>query len=132
MKNKRDNYSSGTKWEEFAGYSRLVRIGHTIEVAGTTAVKDGEVLAVGDAAGQARIILRKIEYWLKQAGASLEDVVRTRMYVTNIEDWEAVALVHGEFFGNIRPASTLVGISALVDPNLLVEIEATAVLPIDS
>ncbi|MBR9920146.1 MAG: RidA family protein [Bacteroidetes bacterium] len=125
----RTNYSSGTKWEDFAGYSRLVRMGNIIEVAGTTAVEKGEVQAVGDAAGQTRIILEKISYWLEKAGARLEDVVRTRMYVANIDDWEAVARIHGEFFGDIRPASTLVAINGLVDKELLVEIEATAVLP---
>ncbi len=125
----RTNYSSGTSWESFAGYSRVVRVGNVIEVAGTTAVENGEIQAIGDAARQARVIFKKIEYWLNQAGAEMENVVRTRTFVTNIDDWEAVAKVHGEVFGDIRPASTLVGITALVDNQLLVEIEASAILP---
>jgi len=124
----RKNYSSGAPWEDLAGYSRAVRIGNTIEVAGTTAVENGQPVFEGDAAGQTNIVLQKIETVLKEAGASLTDVVRTRIYLTNIDDWEQVVRVHGRFFGNIRPAATLVAVQALIDPKLLVEIEATAIL----
>lgn len=124
----RKNYSSNAPWEDVVGYSRAVRIGNLIEVAGTTAVSKGEVIAKGSAFGQTRFILNKIDGILQQAGSSLNDVVRTRMYVTHIKDWEQVGKAHGIFFGTIKPASTLVEVSALVDPDMLVEIEVTAII----
>ncbi len=123
----RINISSGAKWEPLVGYSRAVRIGPHVWVAGTTAAgADGRALCVGDPAGQTRHILQSIDRALNQAGAAITDVVRTRIFVTRIEDWEAIGRVHGEFFGAIRPACTLVAVARLVDPELLVEIEAEA------
>ena len=127
--NKRINISSGTKWEDIVGYSRAVRIGNSIEVAGTTAVDEtGQVVGPGDPAKQTQFILSKIEKALKAAGAALEDVVRTRMFVTNITDWEAIGRVHGEYFRDIQPAATMVEVKSLISPELLVEIEVTAIL----
>lgn len=126
---KRLNISSGTYWEETVGYSRAVRVGNTIEVAGTTAVDSaGRVVGEGDPSAQAGYIFTKIQRALEEAGASLADVVRTRMYVTDITQWEAIGRAHGEFFREIRPAATMVEVRALIDPRLLVEIEATAIL----
>lgn len=123
------NISSGAKWEATVGYSRAVRIGNIIEVAGTTAVdENGEVIGGDDPYVQAHFALSKIARALREAGASLQDVIRTRIYVTDISHWEAVGRAHGEFFGAIRPASTMVEVSALISPELLVEIEASAVL----
>jgi enamine deaminase RidA (YjgF/YER057c/UK114 family) len=120
--------SSGTKWEEIVGYARAVRVGDWIEVAGTTAVDEqGDLVGRNDAAAQTRFILRKIERALHSAGASLRDVIRTRIYVTDISQWEAIGRVHGEFFAKVKPASTMVEVKALVNPDMLVEIEATAV-----
>lgn len=127
---KRRNISSGAAWEATVGYSRAVRIGTLIEVAGTTAVDDrGEVVGRDDPYAQARYALEKIGRALAEAGAGFENVIRTRMFVTDIARWEEVGRAHGEIFGGIRPASTLVQVASLVRPDLLVEIEATAVVP---
>lgn len=120
--------SSGAKWEDIVGYSRAVRVGNVIEVAGTTAMKDGEIVGKNDMYAQSRCIFEIIEKALKEAGAKMEDVVRTRMYVTDISRWEEVGKAHGEFFKTIKPASTMVEVSGLVSPDMLVEIEVTAIL----
>lgn len=124
----RQNISSGTVWETLAGYSRAVRMGELIAVSGTTATdENGHIVGQGDPYAQTAFILRKIERALHEAGASLEDVVRTRIFVTDVAQWEAVARAHAEVFGEIRPANTLVEVSALIGEGYLVEIEADAV-----
>lgn len=124
----RRKISSGAAWEDIVGYSRAVRVGHVIEVAGTTAVENGEVVGKGDPHAQTMKILEIIQKALKEAGAELKDVIRTRIYVTDIAHWEAVGKAHGSFFKDIKPAATMVEVSGLIDPEMLVEIEATAIL----
>ena len=125
----RTNYSSGAKWEDIVGYSRAVKIGNTIEVTGTVAVDDNSIL-VGwnDAYEQTKFIIQKIEKVLQKAGASLKDVVRTRMFVTDISRWEEYGKAHGEFFKDIKPCTTMVEVSKLISPEYLIEIEATAII----
>ena len=129
----RRNISSGSQWEKTVGYSRAVRVGNLIEVAGTTAVDErGQVVGAGDPYRQAQYIFEKIGRALAEAGAGFENVIRTRMFVTDIERWEDVGRAHGEVFRDVRPAATLVQVASLVRSDLLVEIEATALVPEES
>tara|TARA_Y100000589_G_scaffold126558_1_gene120567 strand:- start:593 stop:1000 length:408 start_codon:yes stop_codon:yes gene_type:complete len=125
----RSNYSSGAPWESIAGYSRAVRVGNIIEVAGTTAVDTkGQVVGAGDISKQTDYIFNKIRNALIDAGSKMSDVIRTRMYLTDINDWETVARVHGDIFSDIKPVSTLVEVSGLIDEELLIEIEVSALV----
>jgi len=125
---KRINISSGAPWEAVVGYSRAVRVGNIIEVTGTVATDENGPVALGDAYGQTKFIIKKIETILQQAGALLSDVVRTRMFVTDISQWETYGRAHGEFFKEILPCTTMVEVSKLISPEYMIEIEATAIL----
>lgn len=124
----RQNISSGAKWENIVGYSRAVRVGNVVEVSGTVAAEDDKVQGMGDPYAQTIFALQKVERALIEAGATMQDVVRTRIYVTDITNWEQVAEAHGEYFGNIKPATSMVQVSALIGEEYLVEIEATAII----
>lgn len=126
----RTNYASGAKWEDIVGYSRAVKVGNLVEVTGTVAVNEQNELVGGESAyAQTQYVLGKIEKILEKAGAGLRDVVRTRLFVTDISRWEEYGRAHGEFFREIRPCTTMVEVSRLIDPVFLVEIEATAIIP---
>lgn len=122
----RKNFSSGAKWEDIVGYSRAVQMGNHLEISGTVATDDDGVVGKGDFYAQTKFIIQKIEKVLHQAGFTLKDVVRTRMFVTDISNWEQVGKAHGEFFKDIKPATSMVEVSALIDDDYLIEIEVTA------
>ena len=125
----RTNYASGSQWEDIVGYSRAVKLGNTIEVSGTVASDEGgNVVGNGDAYAQTKFILQKIEKVLQEAGASIRDVVRTRMFVTNISQWEAYGKAHGEVFGAIKPCTSMIEVKGLIGDDYLIEIEATAII----
>lgn len=124
----RNRVSTGSPWEPLAGYSRAIRVGNTIEVSGTTAIQNGEVMGKGDPYVQTQLILQIIARALEQLGARMADVVRTRIYVKDISQWEAIGKAHGEVFASIRPACSMLEVKALIDPEILVEIEATAII----
>lgn len=124
----RINITSGTPWEDKIGYSRAVKIGRLVEISGTAAIDRDRIVAPGDPYRQTKFIIQKIERVLEDAGGSLKDVIRTRIYVTNIKDWDAVGRAHGEFFRDIKPVTTMVEVKSLIEPNFVVEIEASAYL----
>ena len=126
--NKRQNISSGAKWEDIVGYSRAVRIGNTIEVTGTVSIKDGKIYGQNDPYLQAKRCLEIIEETVIKAGGSLEDIIRTRMFVTNIDYWNEFGKAHNEVFNTIKPATTMVEVSRLIESDYLIEIEATAIV----
>jgi len=128
MSKKRELYSSGAEWEDVAGYSRAVRVGDRIEVAGTTAMVDGLLVGKGDIYLQTTTVLQIIKKAIEGLGGNIKDVVRTKMYVTDISQWESVAKAHGEMFSNIKPASTMVEVSALIGAELMIEIEASVII----
>ena len=128
MSKKRELYSSGAEWEDVAGYSRAVRVGDRIEVAGTTAMVDGLLVGKGDIYLQTTTVLQIIKKAIEGLGGDIKDVVRTKMYVTDISQWESVAKAHGEMFSNIKPASTMVEVSALIGAELMIEIEASVII----
>ncbi|MDV3222388.1 RidA family protein [Intrasporangium sp.] len=125
----RQQVSTGSAWEDLVGYSRAVRVDDTVHVAGTTAVRDGQVVGVGDAYTQTKVALEIVTAALAELGATPRDVVRTRMFVTDISRWEEVGRAHGEVFGDVRPAASMLEVAGLIDPDLLVEIEVDAIVP---
>ena len=125
---KRVNISSGAVWEDLVGYSRAVRIGNQIEISGTTSVDGKTIIGIGDLYSQTIFIFQKIEKTLNEAGASMNDIVRTRMYVTDISKWEEAGRAHAEFFKDIKPATSMIEVNRLIDPDLLIEIEVTALI----